>query len=296
MRMLLPLFFGLTTSLTCAMPVKIALSQIVQPTWKPTRLGSAMAQYTALGALGEFLINPICGHYADGAGRRSMMLQTLLGSALFRVCAGVFTSPFSVFAEQIVAKTLDTVAITTARAVVYDVLNGDEIAVILPKLLAGAGLGIILGPLVGLGILKLTNSPRVVMTISGVLGGLNAAYTWKYLQETVVPDQRVPFAWSQASPFNFIQLLTESKAMFQLMTTTFLATLSDGRNCMDANTTFQRTELNWSQSQTGMYIASSGVRVMAGGLVGFVLQKCLSMNVSVRRGCFPFLGLRGGIF
>ena len=262
---------GMITSFSVLLPQNSEIFGSVLTTYTSSEVGILLSQLASIGSFIEFLINPILGRLGDAVGRKTILMVGFISSFLLRLMATLNKSSYFFLALNFaVSRAFDTVIFTTIRASVSDLYTGEEMAAAMPRLGIAAGMSVILGPLLSVGLRRVTGSSNVALLLSTTLTGLNVLNVYSRFKETI--GKKIPFSWKAASPFGFIEMLGKSSGMCKLMLTSWMQTITDGRNIVDTQFAFQRDQLGWTADQSGTFVGVAGLKILFGGIVGkFVL-------------------------
>jgi len=132
----------------------------------------------------QFLCAPAWGRYSDRAGRRPVILISLLGVAVAYVLFGLSNGRlWMLFAARILAGVLSSASIGVAFAYVADVTTPANRAKGLGLLGACFGLGFTFGPVLGgfLGSIQLA----LPAYVAAAMALINAGLSWKFLPESL---------------------------------------------------------------------------------------------------------------
>ncbi|MCG3138475.1 MAG: Tetracycline resistance protein, class C [Phycisphaerae bacterium] len=116
-------------------------------------VGLVMGSY----ALAQFLFLPVLGRWSDRWGRRPILLLSISGSVVGHVLLAIAFAQHSI-PMMFISRILDGITganIATAQAYIADITTGNERARGLGIFGAMIGLGFILGPLMGIGLMHL---------------------------------------------------------------------------------------------------------------------------------------------
>lgn len=251
---------GMITSFSVLLPQNSEIFGSVLTTYTSSEVGILLSQLASIGSFIEFLINPILGRLGDAVGRKTILMVGFISSFLLRLMATLNKSSYFFLALNFaVSRAFDTVIFTTIRASVSDLYTGEEMAAAMPRLGIAAGMSVILGPLLSVGLRRVTGSSNVALLLSTTLTGLNVLNVYSRFKETI--GKKIPFSWKAASPFGFIEMLGKSPGMCKLMLTSWMQTITDGRNIVDTQFAFQRDQLGWTADQSGTFVGVAGLKI-----------------------------------
>lgn len=218
----------------------------------------------ALYALMQFLFAPVLGSLSDRFGRRPVILCSLLGSGLDYLLLSVAPDLLWFFVGRIVAG-ITGANMTAAMAYIADVSPPEKRAANFGMIGAAFGLGFIAGPMLG-GVLG-DVSLRLPFIGAAVLTLLNWLYGMFVLPESLLPENRRPFAWSRANPVGSFRSLMKHPMVFGLAITVFLLSLA--QYCTHSTwVLYTGYRYGWKPLQVGISLAIVGVTVavVQGGL------------------------------
>lgn len=225
----------------------------------------------ALYSLMQFGFAPVLGSLSDRFGRRTVILGSLLGSALdYLLLAFAPTLPWF-FLGRIIAG-ITSANITAANAYIADVSPPEKRAANYGLVGAAFGLGFIIGPAMGgwLGQYGL----RVPFYAAGALTLLNWFYGLIVLPESLPREQRRAFDWKRANPVGSFVALRRHPELFGLTETYFLISV--------AHQVFPSTwvlytgyRYNWTSAEVGISLALVGTMaaLVQGVLAGRIIPK-----------------------
>ncbi|MFM7320266.1 MAG: MFS transporter [Armatimonadota bacterium] len=137
----------------------------------------------------QFLLAPAWGRFSDRAGRRPVILTSLVGVGLAYILFGLSDGRlWMLFAGRILAGVLSSASIGVAFAYVADVTTPENRAKGLGILGACFGLGFTFGPVIGgsLGSIDLS----LPAFTAAAMALTNAALSWKFLPESLSAEAR----------------------------------------------------------------------------------------------------------
>ena len=221
----------------------------------PFVIGLLLASYS----LAQFIFSPIWGRVSDKAGRKPVLVVTLVGSAIGSLVLGLAGSILVLFVGRIIDG-ISGASVAVARAVVADTADEKDRPRLMGYLGAAFGIGFVLGPALG-GLAGLFG-PRVPFFIAGGLAAINAVVAWYRLEETrKEPIAKSPSLMRSVRELDrglatLIALSFVAVAAFSLFETTFALLAAD--------------RLHLSGPQISMVFAFVGVVLVTtqAGLVG----------------------------
>jgi len=141
---------------------------------------------------------------------------------------------------------------------------GEELAKHSGSIAAYAGLGVIVGPVLGAKIMQWTGNPKYCCLVASTLSALMAAYVVTGVDETL-RDER-PIDWAACNPFSFLKLLRRGRVMATLCVAILLERAV--RDMHDLKMVLLRTRLNFTTSNIAQYMLGTGLQVVIGGILG----------------------------
>jgi hypothetical protein len=184
-------------------------------------------------------------------------------------------------AERVLTTATDTMLFTGIRASLSDVAVADDLSKAGMQIGIFAGAAVILGPIIARLMMSTGTPLHHVYLLSAICQLMLHLRMKNKFDETLSKSKRQPFKWSGANPFAFLKLLTHSKAITCLMSTSALQTMLDGRNVGDNVMLYQQDRLGWTPEQSSMFIAGAGLKIFGGGILGKpLLAKLGQRNLS----------------
>jgi len=173
----------------------------------------------------QFLFAPLWGRYSDRAGRRPVILLSLLGVALAYTVFGLAGDRlWMLFAARLLAGLLSSASIGVAFAYVADVTTPENRARGMGLLGACFGLGFLFGPVVG-GLLGQVSLGAPAFAAAG-MALANWVFTLRFLPESLPPERRsaatAPPGGPGHGPALLLSVLRGPAGLFFLLT--FLVT------------------------------------------------------------------------
>ena len=151
---------------------------------------------------------------------------------------------------------------TSTIAAITDVCDGDQqlMTESLARFTGWAGVGIIIGPLIGNTVYRLSgDSDKIVYLVRMLICLGHTIWLRKCMPETLQPEKRKPFAGRLVNPFSFFGLFRRSKMLRRLVTFLTLQILTEGKNMNDLHQTWMRNNLGWSVEQAMYWTLGNGV-------------------------------------
>jgi len=206
----------------------------------------------------QFLCIPLLGALSDRFGRRPLLLLAVAGSVVsYFLAAAAPTLIWMFISITFVAVTASTFA--NAAAYIADItdLDSGERAQRFGVLGAAAGLGIIVGPLLG-GWLGVAYGPRMAFVVAGGLATANLLFRYVFVAESLVPEERRAFQWARANPVGNLLELRKFPLLFGLLSAYALVSIGgDARG--NAWTFFTMEQFQWDAQMVGYSLSALGL-------------------------------------
>lgn len=220
----LPIFVIITTVTLDAMGVGLIMP--VMPALLREVEGGSLAQAAIWGgimsaafAVMQFLFGPVIGALSDRWGRRPVLLISLLAMAADYVIMALAGSLWLLLAGRILGG-ITAATHSTANAYMADISAPHEKAQRFGLLMAGFGVGFVLGPILG-GLLA-EYGTRAPFWAAGALAFANAALGFGVLQESLPRRRRRRFSWARANPFGAFRAVARLAGVAPLLAVFFL--------------------------------------------------------------------------
>lgn len=250
------------------------------------RAATMFGLFGTVWALMQFVFAPILGAVSDRFGRRPVILISCLGLGLDYFLMAVAPSLAWLFLGRILSG-ITAASFSTAGAYISDVTPVEKRAAGFGMIGAAFGLGFVLGPAVG-GLLGAAD-PRLPFWVAGSLALVNAAYGFFVLPESLPPEKRRPFKWSNANPMGSLQLLLRHPGLVGLASVSVMYHLVH-HVLPSVFVLYVGYRYGWNPRDTGLALAAVGVMsiIVQGGLVRPLVAKFGERRVLLT-------GLAGGI-
>lgn len=220
----LPIFVITTTVTLDAMGVGLIMP--VMPALLREVEGGSLAQAAIWGgimsaafAVMQFLFGPVIGALSDRWGRRPVLLISLLAMAADYVIMALAGSLWLLLAGRTLGG-ITAATHSTANAYMADISAPHEKAQRFGLLMAGFGVGFVLGPILG-GLLA-EYGTRAPFWAAGALAFANAALGFGVLQESLPRRRRRRFSWARANPFGAFRAVARLAGVAPLLAVFFL--------------------------------------------------------------------------
>jgi len=230
-------------------------------------------------AVMQFVCSPVIGGLSDRFGRRPVLLLSLTALAIDFLLMGLAHALFVFFFARMLSG-IFAATHSTANAYIADTTAPEKRAGRFAWLGAAMGAGFVLGPAMG-GLLG-ELSPRAPFFAAAALAGLNAAYGFFVVPESLKAENRRAFSWRRANPIGTLFQLRKAEGVGVLAMVYFLASLS-GFVYPAVWSYVAIAKFGWSEAQIGASLAFYGVV--------FVLSQAVAVPVLL-----PRLGERRAIW
>lgn len=206
-------------------------------------------------AVMQFVFSPVIGGLSDRWGRRPVLLLSLTALAIDFLLMGLAHALIVFFA----ARTLSGIFAathSTANAYIADTTAPEKRAGRYAWLGAAMGAGFVLGPAMG-GLLG-ELSPRAPFFAAAALAGLNVAYGFFVVPESLKPENRRPFSWRRANSIGTLLQLRKAEGVGVLAAVYFFSNLS-GFVYPAVWSYVAIAKFGWSEAEIGYSLAYYGV-------------------------------------
>lgn len=253
-------------------------------------------------ALASFVFGPLVGNLSDRFGRRPLLLLAIAGLGFDYLLHALAPTLGWLFVGRVFAGICGA-SWVIANAFITDVTHADERGKYFGMMGAAFGLGFVLGPAIG-GVLG-EYGPRVPFYAAAAVSGLNFAFGYFVLPESLAPENRRSFNLRRANPFGAFKVFSTYKGVLPLV-----AILSV---FFFASAVYQAiwpywgiAKFGWSPSMIGLSLALFGIvmAVFQGALTGpgvkylgehrMVLLGLISASIAVIG--YGFVGSIYGVF
>jgi len=234
----------------------------------------AAAQYYGLmataWALMQFIFSPMLGALSDRVGRRPVIILSNVGLGLDYVLLALAPTLSWLFIGRII-NGITAASVSTANAYIADVTAPENRAAAFGMVGAAFGVGFILGPAFG-GLLGAVD-PRLPFWVAAGLSLANALYGTFILPESLAPEKRKAFKWTEANPIGSVGLLSSSPRLLGLSVSHLLAQLAH-YVLPSVWVLYGSYRYNWDAAMTGVTLAGVGVLsiIVQGLMVGKVVK------------------------
>jgi DHA1 family tetracycline resistance protein-like MFS transporter len=222
-------------------------------------------------AVMQFAVSPVQGALSDRFGRRPIVLASNFGLGADYVVMALAPSLPWLFVGRLIAGVASG-SVSAAYAYLADVTDSDDRAASFGLIGAAAGIGSIVGPVIGgqLSALDL----RAPFWVAGALSLANACYGMFVLPESLPKDQRARLDWRQLNPVGALWwLLRTYPALLPMVIAALLLSLaSQGANVIAPLYTIAR--YHWAPRDIGLLLTGFGVATFAAqaGMVRLIVK------------------------
>lgn len=236
-----------------------------------------MSKLASLGALFEFIMNPIFGKLADAYGRRRIIPIGNIMCLLVRMLLFKFPDKlWPLVIEQAVSVPCVTSYFTTYRAALGDRLEGKSFANANASIGMAIGASLIAGPLVTKTVMSRMD-PKYCYAISCCFVTASLTHLAFNFEETLPPEKRKPLVLSDMQPFSFMQIMKDS-VLRRLMLITGMQSFTEGRNVTDILSIYMLEDLKWNWDQINNFVATYGFALILSGMTVKPMLAALGMR------------------
>jgi DHA1 family tetracycline resistance protein-like MFS transporter len=213
--------------------------------------GRLLAIYGAM----QFLCSPLMGTLSDRYGRRPILLLSMLFTGADYVIMALAPNLIWLYIGRILSG-ITGASMTAASAYIADVSAPEERAQNFGIVGAAFGLGFILGPALG-GFLGQYGT-RVPFWAAAFLCFANFVYGYFILPESLKPENRRAFKWSEANPIGALKVIGRYPVVWGLTGSLVASNLA--MQCMNSTwVLFTQASFGWNTKEVGMSLAAFGV-------------------------------------
>lgn len=212
--------------------------------------GFLLAIYSAM----QFLFAPLLGTLSDQVGRRPVLLLSLLFAGLDYVLMALAPNMIWLYIGRVISG-ITGASFTAANAYIADVSPPEERSQNFGLVGAAFGVGFIIGPAAG-GFLG-EYGHRVPFWGAAVLCFVNLLYGYFVLPESLSPENRKKFSWTEANPLGALKMLGKYPVVWGLTGALVAGNLA--MYCINSTwVLFTAVRFNWNSSQTGLSLGAFG--------------------------------------
>ncbi len=221
----------------------------------------------------QFAFSPLMGNLSDRFGRRPLLLLAVFGLGVDYLFSALAPSIFWLFVGRAIAGLCGS-SYVIANAYIADVTAPEARARAFGMMGAAFGIGFVVGPAIG-GLLG-EFGPRVPFYVAAGISGLNFAYGWFVLPETLPVERRRAFQWRRANPFGTFKVFRQYTGILPLCAVLFVFFF--------ASSVYPAIWAFWGMAKFGWSVAMVGFTLAAYGIVAAVFQGGLTGPAVARFG------------
>ncbi len=211
--------------------------------------------------LAQFLCGPLLGALSDRYGRRPVLLLGISGLGITFLVTALAQSLWVIVLVRLLGGALSA-NVAVAQAYVADITPAEKRTPALGKLGAMFGVGFALGPMLG-GLLGHIDV-RLPLYVAAGLCGLNWAYGFLILPESLPPEHRNRVAMARLNPFSSFAGLTRLRGVGPLVYAIVATNL--------AKFTLQSTWVLFTEFRFGWGPRENGISLFVVGFVAVIVQ------------------------
>ena len=203
----------------------------------------------------QFLFGPVMGNLSDAYGRRPLLLLAVAGLMFDYLFSALAPSLMWLFVGRVIAGICGS-SYVIANAYIADVTAPEDRAKAFGLMGAAFGVGFVIGPAIG-GLLG-ELGPRVPFYVAAAISGLNFAFGYFVLPETLPPEKRRPFEWRRANPFGTFKVFQSYSGVVPLSAVLFVFFFAS--SVYPAIWPFWgMAKFDWSTKTVGLTLAAFGI-------------------------------------
>ncbi|PKF74855.1 TCR/Tet family MFS transporter [Chryseobacterium sp. PMSZPI] len=211
--------------------------------------------FISLYALMQFIFAPVLGSLSDRYGRRPLLLWSLLGLGIDYLILAMAPNLIWLFVGRIIAGIMGS-SMTTVTAYVSDISTPEKKSQNFGMISAIAGLGLIIGPLIG-GVLG-HYGERIPFYTAAALSLLNLIYGFFVLPESLKDDNRRSFSWKAANPISAMKSIKkEILGPYLIIAFVFIALA--GHAMSSIWNVYGMEKFNWKADMIGYSLGFFGI-------------------------------------
>ena len=154
-------------------PTRIHLLRELRPEATIAQLNGIVTSWVAIIGLSEWLINPTLGKLSDSVGRKPFAMLAPFVNVFVKMHVALRPSVWALGLEQVVGDGLRVVSgATIVNASLSDLISGSELALVNSRMMAVAGVGVMLGPILGRAVIGATGRITSAFAASAAVSGL----------------------------------------------------------------------------------------------------------------------------
>jgi DHA1 family tetracycline resistance protein-like MFS transporter len=215
--------------------------------------GLILSLYAAM----QFIFGPLLGALSDRFGRRPIILLALVGLGVHYLVLGLAPTLAWVAIARAGGGMMGA-SVSAASAYIADITPPERRAQNFGLIGVAFGLGFIIGPVLGgaLGEISL----RLPFYVAAALCAANFALVWRYLPESLAPENRRRFSLRDANPIGAFILISRYSAVVALMAVFAFTQLAE-RALESTWVLFTDYRFGWGPAEVGISLAVVGLLI-----------------------------------
>lgn len=218
-------------------------------------IATTFGYFIALYALLQFLFAPIMGRLSDKYGRRPVLLLSLFGTGVDYVFMALAPTLPLLFAGRFISG-ITGASYTVATAYIADISDDSNRSKNFGLIGAGFGVGFILGP--ALGGLVAAHGLAAPFLVSAGLNLLNFLFGYFFVPESLSPDKRRDYKFSDLNPFQSLYVLGGMSSILLLVIAHVMIQLA-GQTHPSIWAIYTEARYGWGPAEIGVSLAAVGV-------------------------------------
>lgn len=238
----------------------------------PFELGLLMASYS----LAQFIFAPVWGRLSDKVGRRPIMIISLIGSTVGYLIFAYADTMTGLFVSRILSGAA-AANISTAHAIVADIMPADKRTKGMGMVGAAIGLGFVFGPALA-GVFVGEHNYTLPFLVAAGLSGLDLILVAAFLPETL--PENGPTASRRRYSLDLLREALKARSVPSLLMVSLL--YYTAFSAMESTfALFVLSEFGWEARTNGLLLFGVGLIIafVQGGLVGRASKAMGDINV-----------------
>ena len=222
----------------------------------------------------EFLLNPIAGKLSDGWGRKVFLLQAPVVSTIMRSLVCMYPSKVTIAAERVLTGATMTIGgSTTCASSLADTIDDTvELGRAYASMGTSAGLGVMIGPVIGALVVGSTKNARRAYAAAALLSALQIGVSSSFIRESLRPEQRKTVNATDlataVNPLGVLSLFQYGPVVATLVSVASIQCFCEGKSISDLNTYYTMNDAKFSYSVRSLYTTVFGVVMTLSGIFG----------------------------
>lgn len=222
----------------------------------------------------EFLLNPIAGKLSDGWGRKVFLLQAPVVSTIMRSLVCMYPSKVTIAAERVLTGATMTIGgSTTCASSLADTIDDTvELGRAYASMGTSAGLGVMIGPVIGALVVGSTKNARRAYAAAALLSALQIGVSSSFIRESLRPEQRKTVKATDlataVNPLGVLSLFQYGPVVATLVSVASIQCFCEGKSISDLNTYYTMNDAKFSYSVRSLYTTVFGVVMTLSGIFG----------------------------